>query len=77
MDIQKFVALFAEQFDSTAPELFTPALKFRDLEEWDSLAALSIIAMVDEEYEIRITGADIRGTSTIEELFNIISTKKS
>ena len=29
---------------------------FIELEEWSSLTALSIIAMVDEEYGVKITG---------------------
>ncbi|HAF30212.1 MAG TPA: acyl carrier protein [Bacteroidales bacterium] len=71
MELKKFIELFAEQFDDTASELFTPSTIFKDLEEWDSLTALSVIAMVDEELEKRITGADIRTSKTIEDLYNL------
>jgi len=75
MEINEFVKLFADQFDETPKEVFNPETKFRELEEWGSLTALSIIAMVDENLEKRITGADIRSCNTIEELFNLIQTK--
>jgi len=36
---------------------------------------LSVIAMVDEEYDVTIKGDDIRNSSTIEDLFNIVKSK--
>lgn len=75
MDVNEFVKLFAEQFDETPLADFTPMTIFKELDEWSSLTALSIIAMVDEELEQRITGADIRSSSTIEDLFLLIQSK--
>ena len=75
MKLEEFVQKFAEQFDETPVEQFTPKTVFKDLEEWSSLTALSVIAVVDEELDKRITGADIRGSKTIEDLFEIIQSK--
>lgn len=69
MELKKFIEHFAEQFDETSEDQFTPNTIFKELEEWDSLTALSVIAMVDEELEKRITGADIRSSNTIEDLY--------
>ncbi len=49
MDINEFITHFAEQFEETDTSSFSPATKFRELDEWSSLTALSVIAMVDEE----------------------------
>lgn len=73
--LEEFVELFAEQFDETPVEQFTPETKFRELDEWSSLTALSIISMVDDEFDVVVTGANIRSCNTIEDLFNIISSK--
>ena len=54
MEIKEFVENFAAQFDETDPSEFKPETNFRDLEEWTSLAALTIIAMVDQEYKVTI-----------------------
>lgn len=75
MELQEFVQNFANQFDDTDAELFTPSTKFRDLEEWSSLIGLSIILMVDEEYGITIGADDMKQAQTIEELFNIVKAK--
>jgi acyl carrier protein len=75
MKLEDFIQKFAEQFDETPVEQFSSATAFKDLEEWNSLTALSIIAMVDEELEKRITGADIRSSDTIGDLFNTINAK--
>ena len=75
MNTKEFVEKFAEQFDETPIEQFSVTTIFKDLDEWSSLTALSVIAMVDEELEIRITGADIRTSDTIEDLFNKINAK--
>ena len=67
MEIQDFIVKFAEQFVAST--------KFRELDEWSSLIALSIIAMVDEEYDVTLKGDDMRQAETIEELFNIVKGK--
>ncbi len=75
MDLNKFVENFANQFDDTDAEVFTPETRFRDLDEWSSLIALSIIAMVDEEYDVTLKGDDIKNATTVEDLFNTVKAK--
>ena len=45
MEIQEFIQNFADQFDDTDANVFTPQTIFHDLEEYSSIVALSIIAM--------------------------------
>jgi len=75
MKIEKFVALIAEEFDETAPELFNPNTRYKELNEWGSLIALSIIAIIDEEFEIRITGADLSNCDTLNDLFTLVESR--
>lgn len=75
MEIKEFVENFANQFDETDPTEITAATEFKNLDEWSSLLALSIIAMVDEEYDVTLKGNDIRDSSTIEDLFKIVASK--
>lgn len=76
MDINEFLAHFAEQFEETDAAEIKVDTKFKDLDEWSSLMALCIIAMVDEEYDVTIKGNDINGSETIEDLFNIVKSRK-
>ena len=77
MDLQEFIGKFAEQFDETEVSEFKADTKFRTFVDWSSMVALSIIAMVDDEYGITIKGDDIRKSETIEDLFNIVKEYKS
>lgn len=75
MELNQFVKAFAAEFEKTSVDLFTPQTIFKQLDEWDSLTVLSIISMVDDEFEKTITGADLRASSTIEDLFKFIQSK--
>ena len=75
MELNDFISKFAEQFDETDAAEFKAETEFKALDEWSSLTALSIIAMVDEEYDITIKGDDIRNSETIEDLFNLVQAK--
>lgn len=72
MNINQFVQKFANQFDETDASLFTPETAFKDLDEWSSLTALSVIAMIDEIYGVNIKGSELEKASTINELFELI-----
>lgn len=75
MTLDEFIEAFAEEFDDTPVEAFKADTKYRQLDEWSSLTALSIISMVDDQFDKNITGADIRSTETIEDLYNLIQAK--
>lgn len=75
MEIKDFILNFADQFDETDPSEIKAETAFHDLEEYSSLIALSIIAMVDEEYDVQLKGDDMRGAVTVEDLFNIVKSK--
>lgn len=75
MKLKDFIELFAEELEDTSFESITPTTVYRDLDEWSSLTALSIISMVDENFDKRLTGADLRRVQTIEELYNLVLAK--
>ena len=75
MDIKEFVVNFANQFDDTDVNEIKAETVFKELDEWSSLIALSVIAMIDEEYDIAIKGDDIRNSETVEDLFNFVKAK--
>ena len=75
MEIKEFIENFANQFDETDASVFTAQTNFKEVDEWSSLIALSVIAMVDEEYDVTLKGDDIRNSSTIQDLFNLVQSK--
>lgn len=75
MELNVFLENFANQFDDTDASEIKADTVFKDLEEWSSLIALSVIAMIDEEYDITIKGDDIRNSDTIEDLYNLVKSR--
>lgn len=72
MEIKEFISNFAEQFDDVDVSELTPETEFKNLEDWNSLVALSVIAMIDEEYDVTVKGNDIMVANTIQDLYNIV-----
>ena len=75
MELKDFIENFANQFEDTEASEFKAETVFRDLDEWSSLIALSIIAMVDEEYGVTLNGDDMKRATTIQDLFNLVKSK--
>lgn len=71
MHLDEFIENFAELFDETDSDTINATTRFKELEEWSSLVALSVIAMIDEEYDVEFRGDDIRFSDTVEDLYNI------
>lgn len=76
MEIKTFIENFADQFDDMDVSELSSQTEFKELDDWNSLVALSVIAMIDEEYDVTIKGEDIRNAKTIEDLFTIVEKRK-
>lgn len=75
MELNEFVANFADQFDDTDPEEIKSDTVFHDLDEWSSLTGMGVIALAKTEYGKTITGAELRACVTVEDVFNLIASK--
>lgn len=73
--LEEFVGLFAEQFDETDASEIKANTVFHDLDEWSSLIGLSVIAMVDEEFDVALKGDDVKNAVTVEDLYNNVKSK--
>lgn len=73
--LEEFVELFAEQFDDTDASEIKASTVFHDLDEWSSLIGLSVIAMVDEEFDVALKGDDVKNAVTVEDLYNNVKSK--
>ena len=76
MELKEFVENVKNQFEEEV-ENFGPDTHFRELDEWSSLLSLSIIAMVDDEYDVVIKTDEIKTCTTVEDLFNLVNNKKA
>ena len=75
MELEDFIEKFAEQFDDVDVEQLNSATRFRELDGYTSLVALLIITMIDEEYDVTVTGDDMKQQVTIGDLYNLVSSR--
>ena len=74
--MEEFIKNFANQWDETEIEVFTPDCVFHDLEEWSSLTGLAILNMIAKKYGVKIAPAELKACLTIEDVYNLIQSKK-
>ena len=67
MNLQEKLALIEEVLDVEAGSL-TQETMLADVEEWDSIAALSLIVMLDEKFEKTVSGAQIKAMTSINDI---------
>ena len=75
MEINEFIVNFADQFDDTPVETLSPETVFHELDEYSSIIMLSIIAMIDDEFGVVLTGKEVKASVTIQDLFNTLQAK--
>lgn len=76
MESSGFIKNFAAQFDDTDPTEFTMNTRFRELDEWSSLNALAILNMIGKKYSVVIKPDEMKVTTTIQELYDLVLSKK-
>ena len=71
----EILKLLKEQLD--LDKSLTLSDKFKDLDEWDSLATLSLMSIIDEEYDVIIGQEDLEVMETIQDIINFVKKKKN
>ena len=69
MDTNEKMALIAELLELEVSD-FTPETKLEELEEGDSLAAISYVVMMDEHFGVTANPNDIRNFKTIQDILD-------
>lgn len=71
---EKFLPAFKEALEIEDQEI-KMSDTFRDYDEWDSIAQLSLIAMLDEEFDLQIEGDEFDKLKTVEDLLKAVEAK--
>lgn len=74
-DISSFIQKIEGEIDGLAPGSLKPATHFRELPEWSSMHALVLIALSETEYNVTLTGEDLRKCGTVQEIYDLISSR--
>lgn len=75
--IETFIEKIEAEFDDLKKGTLTPATSYKDIEGWSSMQALILVALIDSEYDVILNGEDINSTSTIQDIYNTIISRKA
>lgn len=73
--MKEFIENFANQWDETELEVFTPECEFHELEEWSSLTGLAILNMIAKKYEVNVVPAELKACVTIQDVYDLVQSK--
>lgn len=74
--MDEFIKNFANQWDETESEVFTPDCVFHELEEWSSLTGLAILNMIAKKYGVKVAPDELRAAVTIKDVYDLMQSKK-
>lgn len=72
-----FLKSIVEQFDYTTLNDLSYSKSFDEIEEWSSLVGLGVLAMIRDEYNVRLNVKDLDSVKTIEDLFQMVNKRIS
>lgn len=75
MTKEEFIQEFIEALEIEDASLIQETTVFKDLEEWDSLAALSTISLIGDEFGVTINNKVLRSVETLGELYDLVIEK--
>ena len=69
MNLQEKLALIEEVLDVETGSL-TPETLLAEVVEWDSIAALSLVVMLDEKFEKTVSGVQIKALASVNDILD-------
>ena len=75
--VNDFIKRLEEQFEDLPKGKLQPDSIFREVFDWNSINALIIIALIQTEYEVVIDAEDIRKSKSINDLYQIVVSRKN
>lgn len=75
MDLEQFIKNFEEAIEDMTPGTVKAETRFRELAQWDSLAHLTVISMIDIEYDVRLKSTELKECDTVASIYGAIAKK--
>ena len=69
--MEKFIEKFAETIDAEA-EKITAATKIAEIPDWDSLSVVSVLTMINLEYDKTLRRAELKNVETVGDLYALV-----
>lgn len=76
-DIATFTRKLENELDGVEPGSLQASTAYREIPAWSSMYALVLIALSETEYNVTLTGEDLRGCKTVQDLYDIIKSRSN
>ena len=77
MILADFIKMFEAELADIIPGTILPETVYKQLDAWNSMQALILIAMVDAEYGVTLTAENLHDCITVSDLFSVVQNKKT
>lgn len=74
--IHDFIGKLERELDMIEPGTLQPEVNYRTIPNWSSMYALIIVALCETEYDVAITGEDLRKCNTVADLYAVVVSRK-
>ena len=73
MEINDFIKSFADIYEDVNVDSLTPETRFKDVEGWDSITLVALVAKLGDEFGKEVTTTEVRNCNTIQDVFNLLN----
>jgi acyl carrier protein len=73
--LELFISKLERELDMLEPGSLKPEVKYRDIPNWSSMYALIIVAFCETEYNVAVTGEDLRKCETVTDLHELVQSR--
>ncbi len=77
IDILDFIKEIETEIEEIESGTLKPETDYRKLETWSSMHALIILAMIDTNHDVTLTGEELRTCITMQNLYDLVKSKKA
>jgi acyl carrier protein len=77
MNIHDLINYIETEFEEIENGTLVPKSSIRDIDGWSSMHALILIALIDNNYDILLTGEELKNALSIQDLYDVILKRKS
>lgn len=74
--MENFIVKFADQLLDQDASCISGETIFRNLDDWDSLTAMAVIAMIEDDYNVKISDDAFKKLMTVQDVYDFIVSNK-
>jgi acyl carrier protein len=75
VNIEEFSRQLEEELEGVQPGTLQPETVYHELDNWNSMYALLVIAFVDANFDVQLNAQDLKNTKTVRQLYDLVSSR--